>query len=499
MGNPKGFMLHERKTAPYRPSDERLSHWGEFIQQLSIKELQRQGARCMDCGTPFCHTGCPLGNSIPDWNDAVYRDRLEEAIDLLHATNNFPEVTGRVCPAPCEASCVLGINEPPVTIKSIEQHIADQSFEQELVKPWIPARQSGKKAAIIGSGPAGLAAAQQLARAGHAVTVYERDSRIGGLLRYGIPDFKLNKEIIDRRMQQMEAEGVVFKTGMDVGRDVTLEQLRAENDAVLLSGGATQPRDLPIPGRELKGVYFAMQFLSQQNHRLAGDEVPEKQAILATGKKVVVLGGGDTGSDCLGTSLRQKAESVHQYELLSQPPEALDKHWQWPYWPNILRTSSSQEEGGERDWGILTKEFIGDENGALKALRAVRIEFKQPEGGGRPEMIEVPDSEFVQECDMALLALGFLGPEKYWNGKLNCKLDGRGNVQADEKYKTSVDGVFAAGDMRRGQSLVVWAILEGREAAYSMDEYLMGYSSLPNQNTQFNTPGYSDMRQAPER
>ena len=490
MGDPKGFMKFERQVTSYKPVDERLQDYNEFDTQLDEEGLKKQGARCMDCGVPFCHIGCPLGNLIPDWNDLTFRGRMEDAITQLHATNNFPEFTGRVCPAPCEASCVLGINQPPVTIKQIERHLSQYAFDNDLIVPLLPEKQSGKKVAVVGSGPAGMAAAQQLARAGHDVTLYERADRIGGLLRYGIPDFKMEKHWIDKRVEQMEAEGVTFKTNANIGVDISTKELQQEFDAVLLTGGATQARGLPIPGGNLKGVHLAMNFLTQQNKRVAGDDVPDDGAILATDKDVVILGGGDTGSDCLGTSHRHHAKSICQYELLAKPQEAPAKNWQWPFWPNIMRTSSSQEEGGMRDWGILTKEFIGDDDGRVKALKAVRVTFDESR-----KLQEVPGSEFEQPCNLVLLALGFLGPEQ--NGaisELGLELTDRGNVKCGEDYQTSVEGVFAAGDMRRGQSLVVWAIVEGREAAYEVDKFLMGYSNLPNKDNQFNTAGSMEMR-----
>jgi glutamate synthase (NADPH/NADH) small chain len=466
MGKTTGFMEYTRQLAERRPPAERIKDWFEIYQPFPEENLREQGARCMDCGVPFCHTGCPLTNLIPDWNDLVYHDKWRHAARQLHSTNNFPEFTGRLCPAPCEASCVLGITDPPVTIKQIEKAIADRAFADGIVKPEPAAAPSGMRVAVIGSGPAGLAAAQQLARAGHDVTVFEKNDRIGGLLRYGIPNFKMEKHLIDRRVEQMRAEGVKFRANAHVGGNVEVEELRKQFDAILLAGGSEQPRDLPIPGRELKGVHFAMEFLPQQNRRNEGDTVPEDQAILATGKRVVIIGGGDTGADCLGTSHRQGALSVTQFELLPMPPEQRSPSTPWPLWPLQLRTESSHEEGGVRDWSVMTERFIGDSQGHVKQLQAVRV-------GGPPNFERVPGSEFTRDADLVLLAMGFTGPVK--TGlieQLDVKLDARGNVQADENHMTSVDGVFAAGDMRRGQSLVVWAIAEGRKAAAGIDKYL---------------------------
>jgi glutamate synthase (NADPH/NADH) small chain len=441
----------------------------------------------MDCGVPFCHTGCPLGNIIPDFNDLVYRNQWHEASQRLHATNNFPEFTGRVCPAPCEAACVLGINEDPVAIKQIEMAIADRAFDEGWVVAEPPADRSGKRVAVVGSGPAGLAAAQQLNRAGHLVTVFERSDRPGGLMMYGIPDFKLEKWRVWRRIRQMEEEGIEFRCGVNVGKDIPAESLTVEYDAVVLSGGATLGRDLPIPGRDLKGVHFAMDFLPQQNKRNAGDAVNGQ--IVASGKHVIVIGGGDTGSDCDGTSNRQGAASLTQFELLPKPPDVgsyprrieRPSHTPWPQWPIILRTSSSHEEGCGREWGILTKEFLGDEHGHLRALRSVRIEWYTDAANGQQKFRELPDSEQEWPCQLALLAMGFVGPEKQGLvADLGLELDPRGNVKAGSDYKTSRDGVFAAGDMRRGQSLVVWAIHEGREAARCVDLWLMGQTNLPS-------------------
>jgi glutamate synthase (NADPH) small chain len=487
MGDPRGFMKHPRVEPIKLPVEERIRHYREFERQPDEKHLREQGARCMDCGVPFCHgpTGCPLGNLIPVWNDYVYRGEWREAIDALHATNNFPEFTGRVCPAPCETACVLGINEPAVTIKQIEVSIIDRAFQEGWIKPEPPAVRTGKKVAVIGSGPAGLACAQQLNRAGHSVTVFERADRIGGLLTYGIPDFKMEKSHVDRRVDQMRAEGVIFRTGANVGVNVDPAELMKEFDALVLCGGSTVPRDLPIPGRELDGIEFAMDFLPQQNRRVAGLKIEDRKELLATDKHVVVIGGGDTGSDCIGTSVRQGAKSVIQFELLPEPPAGRTEAFPWPYWPMIKRTSSSQAEAakvavGERLYSINTKKFTG-ENGRVKKLHAVRLEWIPSENGGHPQMKEIPGSEMEFNCDLALLAMGFLHPQhEGMLQSLGIELDRRGNVSTSEsRYQTSVDKVFAAGDMRRGQSLVVWAIAEGRNAAYDVDEFLMGESLLP--------------------
>jgi glutamate synthase (NADPH) small chain len=476
MGKITGFMEIKRETPPRRPVRERLTDWREYDLKMPDDHLKQQGARCMDCGIPFCHKGCPLGNIIPDWNDLVYRGRWREAIDRLHWTNNFPEFTGRVCPAPCEEACVLNINNDPVTIKLIEKSIIDHAWAQGYVTPQPNPRKTGKKVAVLGSGPSGMACAQQLARAGHSVTLYERADRIGGLLRYGIPDFKLEKWQLDRRVEQMKAEGVEVVTNCRVGFDLHTDELRRRYDAIVLTIGATKPRDLPVPGRELKGIHFAMDFLPQQNKRNAGDSIPADRSIIANGKRVVILGGGDTGSDCLGTSNRQGASVVYQYELLPMPPEKRTPAMPWPDWPMILRTSTSHEEGVTRDWSINTKNFSG-ENGMVKKLHGVRLDWKPD--NGRMAMEEIPGSEFELDCDLVLLALGFLGPEP--DGivdELGLKLDQRGNI-ACENYHSSAPGVFAAGDSRRGQSLVVWAIWEGRECARAVDAYLMGESFLP--------------------
>jgi glutamate synthase (NADPH/NADH) small chain len=466
MGKATGFLEYKREVAGRRPPAERVRDWFEIYQPFPEANLRQQGARCMDCGVPFCHNGCPLNNLIPDWNDLVYKGKWREAARQLHSTNNFPEFTGRVCPAPCEAACVLGIVEPPVTIKQIEKTIADRAFADGAIQPEPAAVRSGKSVAVIGSGPAGLAAAQQLARAGHDVTVFEKNDRIGGLLRYGIPHFKMEKHLIDRRMEQMRAEGVKFQVNAHVGAGVPVEDLRKQFDAILLSGGSEQPRNLPVPGRELKGIHFAMEFLPQQNRRNEGDTVPEDQAILATGKRVVIIGGGDTGADCLGTSHRQGALSVTQFELLPKPPDERSPLTPWPLWPLQLRVETSHEEGGARDWSVMTERFTGDAEGRVTQLHAVRV-------GPAPKFERIPGTEFTLDADLVLLAMGFTGPVK--NGlieQLGVTLDARGNVQADESYMTSVSGVFAAGDMRRGQSLVVWAIAEGRRAAAGIDGYL---------------------------
>ena len=491
MGKITGFMEYERLEEGYRPVAERLKHYREFVIGLNEEEAKVQGARCMDCGTPFCNSGCPVNNIIPDFNDLVYRGQWQRAIEVLHSTNNFPEFTGRICPAPCEAACVLNINNDPVGIKSIEHAIIDRAWAEGWVQPQPPARKTGKKVAVVGSGPAGLAAAQQLARAGHDVTLFEKNDRVGGLLRYGIPDFKLEKSHIDRRVQQMQAEGVQVRTSVFVGapkdglgkgtkilncakETVTPEQLRQDFDAILLTGGAEQSRDLPVPGRELDGIHFAMEFLPQQNKVNAGDKL--KHQIRADGKHVIVIGGGDTGSDCVGTSNRHGAASVTQFELLPMPPEQENKPLVWPYWPIKLRTSSSHEEGCTREFAIATKEFLG-EKGKVTGVKTVHVEWKDG------KMVEVPGTEKVYPADLVLLAMGFMGPVSTVLDAFGVEKDARGNAKAttDEQggYATNVPKVFAAGDMRRGQSLVVWAIREGRQAARAVDAYLMGSSDLP--------------------
>ena len=462
MGKQTGFMEYTRELPERRPVEERVNDWFEIYKEFPLEKVRTQGARCMDCGVPFCHTGCPLNNIIPDWNDLVYRDRWHAAVRVLHSTNNFPEFTGRICPAPCEAACVLGINEPPVTIKVIERTIIDHAFAEGWIVPEPPAVRTSKRVAVVGSGPAGLAAAQQLARAGHWVTVFEKSDRIGGLLRYGIPNFKMEKQGIDRRMEQMEAEGVEFITKANIA---SLDDLRREYQAIVLAMGAEQPRDLPVPGRELKGVHFAMDFLTQQNKRNEGDSEDKSKAILATGKPVIIIGGGDTGADCLGTSHRQKASSVHQFEILPKPPEDRAPTTPWPMWPLQLRIESSHEEGGVREWAMATTKFEGDSKGNVKKLHGVRV-------GPGPKFAPIKGSEFTLDAELVLLAMGFTGPVKPGLiEKAGIQLDQRGNI-ATENYQSSIPGVFAAGDARRGQSLVVWAIAEGRKAAEAANEYL---------------------------
>ncbi|MFT4561654.1 MAG: glutamate synthase (NADPH/NADH) small chain [Gammaproteobacteria bacterium] len=476
MAKVTGFLDYQREKQPYRPVESRIHDWRQVMTQWPTDTLGQQAARCMDCGIPFCHQGCPLGNLIPDWNDLVYSERWHEAIDRLHATNNFPEFTGTLCPAPCEGACVLGINDEAVTIKAVELTIIDHAFEQAWVVPEPPHVETGKNIAVIGSGPAGLAAAQQLRRAGHGVVVFERADRIGGLLRYGIPDFKMEKRVLDRRLQQMEAEGVEFRTNANVGHNVDANSLRAQYDAVLLTGGATQPRDLPIPGRELDGVHFAMDFLTPQNRMCEGDEVSTQDSISATGKHVVIIGGGDTGADCLGTSHRQGAQSIHQLEIMPHPPSSRADDNPWPLWPQIYRVSSAHQEGGERVYSVSSRKFVGD--GQVQALELNEVEMKNEDG--RMSFVEIPGTTHELPCDLALLAMGFTGPEQ--DGLLDSlalKLTPRGTVWRDEKWMTSAPGVFTAGDMQRGQSLIVWAIAEGRSAARSIDEYLVGYSDLP--------------------
>jgi glutamate synthase (NADPH/NADH) small chain len=482
MGKITGFLEIERHDRGYDAPEARIHTYREFVHPLPYAEVGQQAARCMDCGIPYCHQGCPVNNLIPDWNNLVYRDQWRAALDTLHSTNNFPEFTGRVCPAPCEASCTLNIQDNPVTIKTIECQIVDRGWEEGWIHPQIAAKKTGKTVAVVGSGPAGLAAAQQLARAGHSVTLFEKSDRIGGLLRYGIPDFKMEKHLIDRRIRQMEAEGVAFRTGVEVGVNVSTEMLLSDYDAVVLAGGAEAPRDLPVPGREVDGIQFAMDFLTQQNKRVAGDreeKAAPKGTITAKGKHVVVIGGGDTGSDCIGTSNRQGALSVTQLEILAKPPVKENKPLVWPDWPLKLRTSSSQEEGASRDWSVQTRRAILD-HGRLTGLECVRVEWKLGDAG-KMNLVEIPGSEFILKADLVLLAMGFVGPRK--QGLLEqaaVAFDARGNVQADTlSYKTSVPKIFSCGDMRRGQSLVVWAIREGRQCARGVDEFLMGSSNLP--------------------
>ncbi len=480
MGKVTGFLEFRRQDRPYRKVAERIKNFHEFVLPLPEPDLRMQAARCMDCGIPFCHQGCPVNNMIPDWNDLVYRGDWRAASATLHSTNNFPEFTGRVCPAPCEAACTLSINDAPVTIKTVECQIVDKAWAEGWLAPEPAATKTGKQVAVVGSGPAGLAAAQQLARAGHTVTLFEKADRIGGLLRYGIPDFKLEKALIDRRMKQMAAEGVEFRTSCHVGRDMPAAQLMRDYDAVVLTGGAEAPRDLPIPGRKLKGIHFAMDYLTQQNRRDAGDTVPSAEEISAAGRHVVVIGGGDTGSDCIGTANRQGAASVTQLEILPRPPEHPDIALTWPDWPLMLRTSHAHLEGCERDWSITTKEFRGNNEGHVSHLRCARVRWETGENG-RPKMTEDPDSAFDLKADLVLLAMGFVHPvHQGMVSELKLDLDPRGNVAANtQKYQTSVPKVFTAGDMRRGQSLVVWAIREGRQAARAVDEFLMGRSDLP--------------------
>ena len=478
MGKPTGFMEKGRKPPPKRPTTIRLRDYRELYERWNEQDSRDQGGRCMKCSVPFCQHGCPLNNLIPDWNDLVYQGQWKRALESLHSTNNFPEFTGRVCPAPCEASCVLSINQDPVTIEYIEKAISDRGWEEGWIVPQPPETRTGKSVAIVGSGPAGMAAAQQLNRCGHQVTVFERSGAVGGLLRLGIPDFKLDKQVVQRRVDQMEQEGVAFKTGVHVGRDFPATDLLDEFDALLLTGGSTQARELPVPGRELDGVHQAMEYLPQQNEIVAGGHIDPSARISAGGKSVVILGGGDTGADCLGTAHRQGAEAVHQYELLPEPPADRRPDNPWPQWPMVLRLSPAHEEGGVRDYNILTKRFSGA-NGRVERLHAVRIEWGEPDGSGRPEMREIPGSEFEIETGLVLLAMGFVHPEREGMlTELGVELDGRGNVVTDENKKTSADDVFAAGDMARGQSLVVWALAEGREAARGIDEHLMGKTSL---------------------
>ncbi len=483
MGQIDGFMKFDREMPKSRDTKERIKDYKEVYTPLDKEKVKQQASRCMDCGVPFCHSGCPLGNNIPDFNDAVYHGKWDEAIRILTSTNNFPEFTGRICPAPCEASCVLSINNKPVTIEYIEKTIAEQAFEKGYIKANPPKNRTGKRIAVIGSGPAGLAAAAQLNKAGHWVTVFERSDRIGGLLRYGIPDFKLEKNIVERRVRLMEQEGIVFRTNAEVGVNISAKHLNDEFDAMVMCGGASAPRDLPIPGRQLTGIHFAMDFLPQQNKRVAGDRILSDE-ILATQKNVLVIGGGDTGSDCVGTSNRQKAKSVTQIELLAKPPLLRSENNPWPLWPMILMTSSSHEEGVERQWAILTKEFLGDDMGRLTGLKIAEIKWGV-NAEGKMGFEELPGTEKVIPCELALLAIGFVGAEKGGMvDELKLELDARGNIKT-ENYMTSQEGIFAAGDIRRGQSLVVWAISEGREAARAVDTWLMGSSSLEAKDESF--------------
>ena len=470
----RGFLKYDRQLPTKREVDVRINDYNEIYTPFPEEELKKQTARCMDCGTPFCHSGCPLGNIIPDFNDAAHSKDWKRAFEILSSTNNFPEFTGRICPAPCEAACVLGINSDPVTIELIEKNIVEKAFELGWIKPFVPQKRSGKKIAIVGSGPAGLAAADQLNKVGHTVTVYERSDRIGGLLRYGIPDFKLEKWVIDRRLEVMKQSGIEFITGAEVGKDITLIELQDLNDAVLLAGGSTIPRDLPIEGRNLSGIHYAMEYLEQKNRQVAGDTVFKKPIINAAGKNVLVIGGGDTGSDCVGTANREKAKSITQIELLGKPPQKRNIDSPWPLWPMILRTSTSHEEGCEREWSVYTKAFIANENGHVEAIQAVEIEWNINPVTGKAEFIEIPETLRSIDCDLVLIAAGFVHPQlKGMIENSNLKLDSRGNVWS-EKYATNMKGVFTAGDMNRGQSLVVWAIAEGREASVEIDKYLNG-------------------------
>ncbi len=473
MGDPHGFVQIRRRGAPKRPVVERVHDYREVEGDLPIAAVRDQASRCMDCGIPFCHQGCPLGNQIPDWNDLVYRDEWREASERLHATNNFPEITGRICPAPCEEACVLNVNDDPVTIEHIEKQIADRAWREGWVEPVHARRMTGKRVAVVGSGPAGLAAAQQLARAGHGVTVFEREDRIGGLVRYGIPDFKLDKHVIDARIAQLREEGVLFETGVNVGVNVTLEALRAKHHAVCLATGAQKPRDLRVPGRALTGIHFALPYLTQQNRVVAGDSIPREERIVAAGKRVVILGGGDTGADCLGTAHRQGAASVHHFHYKPAPPGARTADMPWPWWPMILRETSAHEEGGTREWSVVAKGFEGDGQGHVRRMRCVRVQW-EPSDDGRLEMREVPDSDFTVDADLVLLAIGFEGPEQALG-----LATGGGRFAVDGHFGTTERGVFACGDATRGASLVVWAIWEGRQCAHAIDTYLMGESRLP--------------------
>ena len=479
MGKVTGFIDFERRDRGYRPAEERVKNFKEFVVPLSDEQLSRQGGRCMDCGIPFCHTGCPVNNIIPDWNDLIYKGKHREAIEVLHSTNNFPEFTGRICPAPCQEACTLNIDDQPVTIKTIECAIIDKAWEQGWVKPEVSEYKTGKKVAVVGSGPAGMAAAQQLARAGHDVTLFEKNAKIGGLMRYGIPDFKMEKNLIDRRHVQMEQEGVTIRTNVHIGVDITKRQIEKEFDAIILAGGSEAPRDLSVPGREADGVHFAMDFLIQQNCRVSGEDLGDVKEISAKDRNVVVIGGGDTGSDCVGTSFRQGAASVTQLEIMPQPPEKENKALTWPNWPMKLRTSTSHDEGANRDFAITTKKFV-DSDGNIKGMQTIRVQWESM-ADGTMQMVEIDGSEENLEADLVLLAMGFVHPTpEGMLEDLNVDLDGRGNVLANtENYETSVDKIFAAGDMRRGQSLVVWAIREGRQCARAVDEFLMGSTKLP--------------------
>ena len=483
MGKITGFLEYTRELPKKRPPQERVNDYKEFIERYSEQKLNEQAARCMDCGTPFCHEGCPVGNLIPEFNDAIYRKSYKEAYEILSSTNNFPEFTGRICPAPCESACVLGINQPAITIEEIEKHIIEIAFENGYIQPRIPAIRTGKKIAIVGSGPAGMAAAAQLNSAGHLVTLFERDDEPGGLLRYGIPDFKLEKWVVERRINIMKEEGVEIKCNANVGVDISIAELLREYHAIILAGGSTIPRDLEIPGRNLKGIHFAMDFLKQQNQRVSDKNVKE-ESISATDKNVIVIGGGDTGSDCVGTSNRQKALSITQFELMPMPPKDRTSYMPWPTYPMLLKTTSSHEEGANRSWAIATKEFLGDENGNLRGLRIVDLQWKFTDDEKPAQFVEIPGSEREIPCERVFLAMGFVHPQhEGLLSQLDIELDKRGNVKASEKeFHTNIPKIFTAGDMRRGQSLVVWAISEGRECARKVDEYLMGYSLLPSKD-----------------